>query len=65
MIEVMCLDTRKRLWFSAKTPYQAMEKLIYYLDTGRKDANAKISLVGGGRVLTVLHSGETWSTVNM
>lgn len=64
MIEVVCLDSRQKLWFSAKTPYQAMEKLIYYLDSQRKDKDAKIALVGGGRVLTVLHSGRTWSTLN-
>jgi len=64
MIGVFCLDTKRTLYFDAKTPYEAMEKLIYYLNLSHKDPNAKIQLVGKGRHLTVIHNGKTYSVRN-
>lgn len=64
MIEVLCLDTGERLYFSAKTPLQAMQSLIYYLNISKRDDNAKVLLKGGGRTLSVEHSGKTYSCRN-
>ena len=61
MIKVHCLDTNERLWFSAQTPREAMEKLIYTLNLTGFDPAAHIHELGGGRTLTVVHSGRTWS----
>ena len=64
MIDVLCLDDSKTLSFFAKTPYEAMEKLIYTLNLSRLDKNAKIELLGGGRTLSVVHHGKTYGCVN-
>lgn len=41
-----------------------MEKLLYTLNLKRKDTGAKIQLLGGGRTLSLIHNGETWSCLN-
>jgi hypothetical protein len=64
MIRVYCLDTNEGLWFDARTPYEAMEKLLYTLNLTRFDPDACILELGGGRTLTVVHSGRTWSCPN-
>jgi len=64
MIDVYCLDTQKVFYFDAATPYQAMEKLLYYLNLSHLDEDAKIQLVGKGRHLTVIHNGNTYSVRN-
>lgn len=64
MIEVLCLDTGKCLYFTAITPMQAMNQLIYYLDLTKRDEFARVQLLGGGRTLAVVHSGQTWSCLN-
>lgn len=61
MIRVYCLDTNEGLWFDAQTPHEAMEKLLYTLNLAHLDPEAHILELGGGRTLTVVHSGRTWS----
>ena len=64
MITVYNLDTGKRLLFFAKTPLEAMNSLLYYLNLSHADREAKIDLLGRGRTLSLLHHGETWSVPN-
>lgn len=64
MIEVLCLDTGKRLYFTAGTPMQAMNQLIYYLNLSEQDEFARVQLLGEGRTLAVVHGGQTWSCLN-
>lgn len=64
MIRCYNLDTYQELYFTARTPYEAMEKLLYTLNLKRKDTGAKIQLLGGGRTLSLIHNGETWSCLN-
>ena len=59
MIKVYCLDTNEILEFFAQTPREAMEKLLYTLDLTSFDPEAHIQELGGGRTLTVVHSGRT------
>lgn len=61
---VFCLDDGKELYFSSKTPLQAMQSLIYYLNLSHEDKSAKIDLLGGGRTLSVVHNGKTYSCLN-
>lgn len=63
-IKVLCLDTGAAMVFSAETGFEAMEKARYTLDLRRLDKNAKIELCGGGRTLTMEHSGKTYSTLS-
>lgn len=62
--EVFCLDDNSKLYFSAKTPYDAMKHLIYYLNLSYYDKNSKIELLGKGRTLSVVHNGRTYSILN-
>ena len=64
MIEVLCLDTGKRLYFSAGIPMQAMNQLIYYLNLSKRDESARVQIPGGGRTLAVIHGGQTWNCLN-
>ena len=59
MKKVFCLDDNKEFLFSAKTSYEAMEKLIYCLNLSHQDNNAKIELCNG-RTLSVVHNGKTY-----
>lgn len=36
-----------------------------YLNLSKKDNSAKIQLLGGGRTLSLVHAGETWSCRNV
>lgn len=59
MKKVLCLDTGTEMYFSAKTGYEAMQKLIYTLNLSHKDINAKIEICNN-RTLSVLHNGKTY-----
>jgi hypothetical protein len=64
MIAVWGMDTNENMYFSAKTGYEAMEKALYTLNLEHKDPNAKIIAIGkNGRVLTMTHCGNTYSTL--
>lgn len=47
--------------FSLKRPGKPWKKLLYTLDLTSFDPEAHIQELGGGRTLTVVHSGRTWS----
>ena len=59
MIKIFCLDDQRELSFFASSGYEAMQKLIYFLNLSHKDDNAKIELCNG-RTWSVVHSGKTY-----
>lgn len=59
MIKVFCLDDNRTLSFFANSGYEAMQKLICFLNLSHKDDDAKIELCNG-RTLSVVHSGKTY-----
>lgn len=63
-VRVFCLDTGEELHFVAWSPMDAMQQLIYYLNLSKKDPAAHVEVLGGGRTLSVVHNGKTWSCVN-
>ena len=61
--EVYNLDSGASLYFSDGTPYETMQKLVYYLTA--KDGNAKglaINKTESNRFLYVVYKGETYAT---
>jgi hypothetical protein len=61
--EVYCIDDKTSLYFSNGTPYQTMQKLIYYLSLS--DGNAKtlrINKTISGRFLYVIYKDKTYCT---
>ena len=65
VVKCLNLDTGKSLYFVSRTPLEAMNALLYYLNLSKKDNSAKIQLLGGGRTLSLVHAGETWSCRNV
>jgi hypothetical protein len=61
---VQNIDDNKTLYFDAKTAYEAMSKLIYYLNTidGRNAKNLTINKTESNRFLYVIYNGKTYST---
>lgn len=60
---VQNIDDNRTLYFDAKTAYEAMTKLIYYLSA--KDGNAlnlTINKTESNRFLYVIFKGKTYST---
>ena len=64
MIPVACLDEGKSYWFTARTPYEALQKMKYTLDLARKDPEAKINKTESGLHLYMEHGGRTYSVKN-
>lgn len=62
--DILCLDTHTWMTFVSTTAYEAMKSLIYYLNLSHNDAAAEIMLLGGGRTLSVVHSGRTYACMN-
>lgn len=59
-IKVFCLDDGSMYTFLARTAYEALDKMRYYLNLKGKD-EAVINKTEGGRVLWFEHSGKTYS----
>ena len=64
MLYVRCLDTGVEFGFTAKTPYEAMDKMRYFLDLKQKDPGATINKTASGMHLWMDHSGRTYSIRN-
>lgn len=59
------IETGKRLYFSAKTPYEAMTMLKYYLQLKDKRAEKiAISKTETGNFLYLIYKGETYCVRN-
>lgn len=56
-----CLDTGEALVFQAATPYEAMRKLLYYLNLSKEDKSATINKTESNLHLYTIHNGKTWS----
>ena len=64
MLYVRCLDTGAEFGFVAKTPYEAMDKMRYFLNLKREDPGATINKTVSGMHLWMDHSGRTYSIAN-
>lgn len=62
--KVVCLDTGEALWFQAHTAYQAMQKLLYYLNLKHKDDSAVVNMTGSCKHLFTIHNGKYWTIAN-
>ena len=60
-ITVFGLDTHESLTFQAKTPYEAMTKLLYTLNLKHKDKFAKIENTNSNLHLYTIHNGKTYA----
>ena len=58
------IDDNKTLYFDALTAYEAMTKLIYYLNTidGRNAQNLTINKTESNRFLYVIYREKTYAT---
>ena len=61
---VINLDTGAEYIFTAKTAYEAMQKMIYTLNISGK-WDAVINKTESGKTLYIEHNGNTYSTVNV
>lgn len=61
---VQNIDDNTTLYFDAQTAYEAMTKLIYYLNVidGRNAQNLTINKTESNRFLYVIYKGKTYST---
>lgn len=60
---VQNIDENKTLYFDSRTPYEAMEKLLYYLSPSNGEASkAKINKTETNRFLYVVVKGKTYCT---
>lgn len=64
MYTIKNLDTGAELGFTAQTPYEAMQKLVYTLNLKKHDNMATINKTENGLYLWLKHSGETWVVRN-
>ena len=63
MIKVLCLDTGGEYFFIARTPYEAMQKMKYYLDTVSEDKDCIINKNDTQFSLYMTHKGLTYATL--
>jgi hypothetical protein len=59
MKKVLCLDDGREFFFTATSGYDAIQKMLYYLNLSHQDNNAKIELCNG-RTWSVVHNGKTY-----
>lgn len=61
---VQNIDDNKTLYFDAQTAYEAMTKLVYYLNTidGRNARNLQKNKTESNRFLFLIYKGKTYST---
>ena len=64
LYRVFGLDDHSEYYYLTGTPLEAMQAHLYYLNLRRYDKNAKVELFGGGRTLSIIHNGMTYSCVN-
>lgn len=61
-IIIYCLDDDTRYIFVSKTPYEAMEAMLYYLNLLKKDTKAAICKTETNKHLYLEHDGRTYCT---
>lgn len=60
MIKVFCLDDRSEYWFSAVSGFDAVNKMLCYLNLKHLDGNASINL-RNDRTWELVHNGNTYA----
>jgi hypothetical protein len=60
-VKVFGLDDKKEYLFTATSGYDAINKMLYYLNLGKKDPNSKIEKLRYCWSLT--HGGKTYSAL--
>lgn len=60
--EIRNIDDKSSLFFDARTPYEAMTQLIYYLTGGRNAENININKTESNRFLYSVFRGKTYAT---
>lgn len=58
--EVRNIDDESSLYFDARTPYEAMKQLVYYL--GLELQNVQINKTESNNFLFLIHKGKTYAT---
>ena len=58
---VFCLDSGAWFHFTAMSGYDAMTKMLYFLNLSKKDINAKIEKLA--HCWTMDHCGKTYSAI--
>lgn len=61
IIRVFCLDSGTWFSFTAASPRDALEKMLYTLNLSCRDASARI--IANARTLSLMHCGLTYSVV--
>lgn len=59
MKKVVCIDNGKEYFFQAENGYDAMKKMVYFLNLGCRDKNAKIKK-HNDRTWELTHNGKTY-----
>lgn len=64
-MKVFCLDDGSTYIFEKGiTPYEAMKKMLYFLNLKNNDPNAVINKTESGLHLYIDHCGKTYSVKN-
>ena len=61
---VFGLDDGKSYYYDASTPYEAMAKHLYFLNTRAKDKTATINKTESGLHLYTIHNGKYYAIRN-
>lgn len=64
MYDVFCLDTAGHFYFDAKSPFDALYKMLYTLNLQKEDRTAIIKASKTGKTLNFVHHGQTYSVIN-
>ena len=64
MIEIRCAETGVKYFFKAKTPYEAMQKMIYTLNLSNNDSSVVINKTDSGLFLWIEHGEKTYFVKN-
>ena len=63
LIGVFCLDDDKTYYFDVKTPYEAMEKMLYKLNIAHYDPRAIIDKTPTNKCFYIEHNGKCYATL--
>jgi hypothetical protein len=58
--EIRNIDDETSLYFDARTPYEAMKQLVYYL--GKELENVQINKTESNSFLYLIDNGKTYAT---
>lgn len=64
MYEIFCLDTDDKFYFQATSPFNALYKMLYTLNSRCEDRSAMIAPSATGKTLSFVHRGLTYAVIN-